>query len=294
MKKILVLGSSGLLGSELTSGLYFQSHTINTHSLKSKTDINANLEDFKIVVEMLNKTNPDIIINLVGLTNVDRCEKFPKQAFDINVKTVKNLVNAIKKHFPKIFLIHISTDQVYDSHEYCSEDKVCLSNYYSYSKYCGELIASQTSSTILRTSFFGKSKVSNRASLTDWLYNELTQGNNFEVFKDVLFNALSLNNICKMIELVVENKIEGTFNLGSNNGMSKSDFAFQFAKRINISNSKMKPINISEYKNVYAYRPKGMLMNITKFEDIFKVKLPDLLDEIELVAQEYRNEKSRT
>lgn len=294
MKKILVLGSSGLLGSELTAGKYFKSYNVCTHSLKSNTDINANLEDLKIVVEMLNKINPDIIINLVGLTNVDHCEKFPKQAFDINVKTVKNIVNAIKNHFPKIFLIHISTDQVYDSIEYCPEDKVSLSNYYSYSKYCGELIASQTSSTILRTSFFGKSKVSNRTSLTDWLYNELTQGNSFQVFKDVLFNALSLNNVCKMIELVVESKTEGTFNLGSNNGMSKSDFAFQFAKKINISNPKMKHVNISENKNVYAYRPKGMLMNISKFENIFKVKLPDLIDEIELVAQKYRNEKSRT
>ena len=40
-----------------------------------------------------------------------------------------------------------------------------------------------------------------------------------------------------------------------------------------------------------AYRPKNMMMNLTKFENKFKVNLPDLIDEINLVAQEYRDDQ---
>ncbi len=97
---VLILGSSGLLGSELVSGQYLKKYKIISQSKKSLTDFNIDLEDFDQVYKMLDEVRPDIIINLVGLTDVDHCEKFPSEAYNLNVKTVKNLVNAI----PKIFI----------------------------------------------------------------------------------------------------------------------------------------------------------------------------------------------
>ena len=61
--------------------------------------------------EMLDQVKPQAIINLVGQTNVDFCEQHPDEAKRLNVKIVKNLVQAIKKSSFKPFLIHISTDQ---------------------------------------------------------------------------------------------------------------------------------------------------------------------------------------
>ena len=226
---ILILGSSGLLGSQLMSGQYLKNYKIISQSFKSKADYNVDLENYDQVIKMLKLSRPEIIINLVGLTSVDQCEKFPNQAYKKNVKTVENLVGAIKECSLKSFLIHISTDQVYDSKSSCSEKNINLSNYYSFSKYCGELIAAQMNSTIFRTNFFGKSKISTRISLSDWLHNELLKETDINVFDDVWFNPLSINNVCKMIELAVKQKIKGIFNLGSNNGMSKADFAFNFA-----------------------------------------------------------------
>jgi dTDP-4-dehydrorhamnose reductase len=287
MKKILVLGSSGLLGSELTSGKYLEKYKIISQSLRSETDFNLDLENYYELIKMFEKVNPDIVINLVGFTDVDYCEKFPKKAYRLNAKTVENLVYAIKECHSKSYLVHISTDQVYDSSGYCSEKNIRLSNYYSFSKYIGELIASRTSSTILRTNFFGRSKTANRSSLTDWLYYELKNGNTINLFEDVCFNPISMQNFCKIIESVVEKKIQGIFNLGSNDGMSKADFAFNFAKFMNFSTSNMKCIKVSEANFLNAYRPSNMIMNLTKFEHRFKIKLPKLINEIELVSKEY-------
>ncbi len=284
---ILVLGSSGLLGSELTSGQYLNKYKIISQSLKSETDFNVNLEDYNQVIKMLEKVKPDIVINLVGLTNVDHCEKFPNEAHKLNVKTVENLVEAIQQCSFKTFLVHISTDQVYDSEGFSIEKNTNLSNYYSFSKYCGELVAAKISSTILRTNFFGKKKTLVRSSLTDWLYAELSAGNTINVFEDVWFNPLSIYNLCKMIELVVEKKIRGVFNLGSNDGMNKANFAFHFAKALDLSTSNMKQIKVSNAKFLNAYRPKNMTMNVTKFEREFNFKLPKLIEEIELTAKEY-------
>ena len=284
---VLVLGSSGLLGSELVSGQYLNKYKIISQSLKSLTDYNVDLQDFDQVYKMLDKVRPDIIINLVGLTDVDHCEKFPIKAYNLNVKTVENLVNVIQKYSLNSFLVQVSTDQVYDVEGFSIEKNINLSNYYSFSKYCGELIAAQTNSVILRTNFFGKTKISSRNSLTDWLYRELTVGNDIKVFEDVWFNPLSIYNLCKMIELVVEKKINGVFNLGSNHAMNKAEFAFHFAKELKLSTSKIKKISVSNAKFLYAYRPKNMSMNLTKFEKNYNIKLPKLIEEIELTAKEY-------
>lgn len=287
MNEILVLGGSGLLGSELTSGDYLRKFKIISVSHTSDTDFNVDLEDYDQIVKILEMVKPKIIINLVGITNVDRCEQFPNEAYRLNVRTVENLVDAIQFTSLKPFLVHISTDQVYDGNGSFLEKDINLSNYYAYSKYIGELKASQISSTILRTNFFGKSKTSKRSSLTDWLYSELRQKNNINVFSDVWFNPISIYNLCKMIELTVEQKVEGTFNLGSNEGMSKADFAFHFAKNLNLSTSNMKRTEITDAKFLNAYRPRNMIMNLNKFENSFNVKLPKLSEEIKYVAKEY-------
>ena len=287
MNNVLVLGASGLLGSELISGQYLKKYKIISLSRSSKTDYNDDLENFNELLKILEKVKPKVIINLVGITNVDHCEKFPNEAYRLNVQTVENLIGATQILSEKPFLIHISTDQVYDGKGFFSEKNINLSNYYAFSKYIGELKASQISSTILRTNFFGKSKTSKRSSLTDWLYSELRQKNNINVFSDVLFNPISIYNLCKMIELTVGQKVVGTFNLGSNEGMSKADFAFHFAKNLNLSTSNMKRTEITDAKFLNAYRPRNMIMNLNKFENTFNVKLPKLSEEIKYVAKEY-------
>ena len=287
MNNLLVLGSSGLLGSELISGQYLNKYNIVSHSLSAKTDYNLDLQNYDNLVKMIQEVRPKIIINLVGITDVDRCEKFPYEAYALNVKTVENLVNAIKNFCPEAFLIHISTDQVYDTKGSDSEKNVKLSNYYAYSKYCGELIASQTSSTILRTNFFGKSKTSKRNSFTDWLLDQHNLKKDIKVFEDILFNPLCMNSLCKMIELVVQKKIQGIFNLGSHEGMSKADFSFYFAKVLNLTTSNMSKATVSNNKFLTAYRPKNMIMDLTMFENKFKVKLPKLKDEIVLASKQY-------
>ena len=59
-----------------------------------------------------------------------------------------------------------------------------------------------------------------------------------------------------MIRLVINKQPLGIFNLGSHNGMSKSDFAFAFAKELDLPTSMMKRINSTEANFLKVYRPK--------------------------------------
>ena len=280
--KIALCGASGLLGSTLSPFLSSRGHEVKTHSRREGSEYHADLSDPTDTYELLEKIAPDSIVNLVGLTDVDLCEREPNQAYLANVRTVENIASWIKQRRTPCHLVHISTDQVYDGEILHSEDQLTLTNYYAFSKYAGELAAAMVPSTILRTNFIGRSQCSKRVSLTDWIFSSLFNNIPIQVFEDVRFSPLGMLTLSKMIELSIRNKPLGVFNLGSHNGMSKAEFAFAFADKLGLSTSA-----VTRPTHLKAYRPKDMRMNSIKFERTVGIQLPQLKDEIDRVAEEY-------
>ena len=133
MKKFVVTGGSGFIGSNLVKFLlkknYFVinidklSYSANPYNLREvknnknykffKVDINDEKKIFKI----LNKYKPIGLFNLAAETHVDRSIDDPKNFIKSNILGVYNLLNAIRKYLQKskkkIKLIHVSTDEVY-------------------------------------------------------------------------------------------------------------------------------------------------------------------------------------
>lgn len=287
MIKVLVTGATGLLGSSLVPYLKQCGYKVLTHAKTSQADFMFDLSDRKKTFEVLEKIKPSVIINLVGLTSVEVCEEKVNLAYLINTCTVENLANWIRETREHCHLIQISTDHVYDGPGLNAEDSVNITNNYALTKYAGELAAGSVSSTILRTNFVGRSKVNHRESLTDWVYNSMNCGKCVEVLDDIYFSPLSINVLVKLIEVVVQKKPGGIYNLGSHNGMSKADFDFIFAKFLNLPTETMKRIGVAQAIFLKAYRPRNMRMNNFKFEDRLGVKLPHLVDIIEEIASEY-------
>jgi dTDP-4-dehydrorhamnose reductase len=285
--KLLILGSSGLLGSRLTPYLYSRGYDVKTHSRSGDAEYHADLNDLVHINKIFGMIEPAVIVNLVGLTDVDRCETHPNQAYLENVRTVENITSVIKRGTSNCHLVHFSTDQVYDETSLHAENQITLKNYYAFSKYAGELAAASSSSTILRTNFFGRSHCANRISFTDWIFTALSNGDSIQVFDDVLFSPLSMATLSEMVQLVIQKKPIGIYNLGSNEGMSKADFAFAFAEELGFSTRTMTRTSTEQVTFLKTYRPKDMRMNCSKFENILGVKLPLLTDEIKRVAKEY-------
>lgn len=287
-QNVLVLGGSGLLGSQLLSGNYLQNYRCLYQGRGPEADVQADLQDIKQVHEMLSRTRPTAIINLVGLTNVDSCEQTPNEAYRVNVRTLQNVLEACGSLSSKPRLIHISTDQVYDGPGPHREENVTLTNYYAFSKYSAELVAIAEGGIVFRTNFFGRSRIEKRQSLTDWLYKELRAGRDIQVFDDLLFSPLSMHSLCKLIEATVASRVKGVFNLGTHEGLSKADFAFQFAEFLGLPKTGMIRVKTSDVNFLKTYRPKDMRMNVAAIEKVMNISLPNLKAEIERVSQEYR------
>ena len=249
--------------------------------------VGTDLDDWDLTCQFLTQINPAIIVNMVGLTSVDQSQQDMHKALQTNTQTVVNIAKWIRQLNSSCHLIQISTDHLYDGLGPHSEENVTLTNNYSVTKYAGEIAAGQVQSTILRTNFVGRSKVSFRESLTDWVYTSLALGKNVQVLSDVLFSPLSLKTLVKMIKLVIQKKPIGIYNLGSNQGMSKADFDFEFAENLKLPLGLMERIQSSDATFLKVYRPKDMRMNCLKFEKLFGIKLPTLTEEIADAASDY-------
>jgi dTDP-4-dehydrorhamnose reductase len=287
MDKILITGATGLLGSSLVPYLKKRGYNVTTHARTTQANFMFDLSDRIRSFEILELIQPDVIINLVSLTSVELCEEQVNLAYLANTRTVENLSYWIQTAGADCHLVQISTDHVYDGVGLHTEDEITITNNYAFSKYAGELAAVRVPSTILRTNFVGRSQVSHRESMTDWVYNMMTGGRHVQVLSDVYFSPLLITTLVEMIELVVQKKPVGIYNLGSHNGMSKADFDFAFTECLSLPTNSMTRIETSQAKFLKAYRPRDMRMDSSNFENTLNVKLPHLIDLIKPAAEEY-------
>jgi dTDP-4-dehydrorhamnose reductase len=278
---VLVTGATGLLGSVLAPHLEQSGHTVIRHGLTGKSDVRADLRDATETSRILDQIRPEVIVNLVALTDVDRCQSFPRDAYLLNVRTVENIIGWILKQTPGVRLIHISTDQVYDGPGPHAEADIAPSNNYAYSKFCSELVAGRVGATILRTNFFGVGTPTHK-SFSDWLIAAFSSGVPFKVFTDILFSPLHLDTLVRFVDKVLATPRAGTFNLGSRGGISKRDFSHAVAAHLGLPTDGARDAVSSEL-DLAAYRPQDMRMNVANFEAAFGVKMPELKDEIGLL-----------
>ena len=285
MNNILVTGANGLLGSALVSYLRAQGHCV-TGCSRRQGERPADLTDFPQAKSVLNSIRPEIIVNLAANTNVDECERRPQLAYLANVRIVEHLAQWITTESPSTHLIQLSTDQVYDGAGPHREDDITLVNHYGFSKYAGELAARTVPATILRTNFLGRSRCPERASLSDWLVQSLTQGRAITVFDDVYFSPLSINRLVALIAVIMAKRVPGIFNLGSSGGMSKADCAFALAEILGLPTATMQR-GPSTAASRHARRATDMRMDSSRFQSQFGLTLPGLKEELLTLRTDY-------
>lgn len=151
--KVLILGATGMLGSDITQ--IFSKKYLTIASSRKDYDL-TKLQNFD---EYLDEISPDVIINCAAMTDVDRCEREVQQAVILNADLPKQLAIWCHKYHKK--LVHFSTDYVFDGlskNPYLEENIPNPMNQYGKTKLAGEKYILQIMSQkgqfqIIRTSW---------------------------------------------------------------------------------------------------------------------------------------------
>ncbi|MCB1122276.1 MAG: NAD-dependent epimerase/dehydratase family protein [Verrucomicrobiae bacterium] len=137
MKKLLVTGSSGLIGSEVCS--FFHDHGFFVHGVDNnqraiffgpqgdtrwnQKRLTAVLENFQHhevdirdrdgILRLVKEVRPDVIIHTAAQPSHDRAAAIPFDDFDTNAVGTLNLLEATRRTGTTIPFIHLSTNKVY-------------------------------------------------------------------------------------------------------------------------------------------------------------------------------------
>lgn len=106
MKKLLITGSSGFLGSRLA--LYYK----DKYELLLPTHSELNVSREEAVMAYMEQFQPDIVLNCAALSNTWYCEQHSDESHRVNVQGSVKIAKACKHIGAK--LVFMSSDQVYN------------------------------------------------------------------------------------------------------------------------------------------------------------------------------------
>ena len=284
MKQILVTGSNGQLGSEIRQLAKSYPGFAFTYTDVEELD----LTDGKAVNRFLQNNAFDYCINCAAYTAVDKAEDDRDLARLINVTAVEHLAKACTA--AGTFLVHISTDYVFDGthyRPYVETDPPSPGSFYGLTKLEGEEAMKRFSKTglILRTS---------------WLYSAF--GNNFVktmlrlgkerdalgVVVDQIGTPTSAGDLARAIlDILSQGKTPSgveTYHYSNEGVISWYDFA-QAIMRESKTNCKINAIESKDFP-AKANRPFYSVLNKAKIKRDFGLEIPYWLDSLKKVLSQ--------
>ena len=288
--RILITGAFGQLGHALQSVLSKKSNyeliCTGKKVKKGQEGIPLDIRNQVALKELINTTAPDILVNLAAMTNVDACELNPKLAGEINVAGLQHICDSFKGK-----IIHLSTDYVFDgtSGPYKEDDPLNPISIYGKTKLASEhiLLEKDIKNLVIRGNVLYDYSPHTSASFLNWVVSSLKNNQEIKVVEDQFNNPTWTRSMSDIIELSIENDLEGIIHWGDSVHISRFEFAKLIAKKFSLNESLIKPVLTSEL-NQPARRPLQSGLSTEKLVnmlDIIPPSIDDCLDEIIKIIQ---------
>lgn len=271
MKKILVTGGNGQLGSELKVLAKDNPQFEWVFTDRKELDLTA----LTTVESHINEIKPQILINCAAHTAVDRAESEEEVSDVLNHQTVAIMAKWTAAN--KCQLIHISSDYVFDGTSVLALTEgapVGPINVYGKTKLAGEKAAIQNNPNviILRTSWvyssFGNNFVKTMSRL-------MQQRDSLNVVNDQVGSPTYAADLAMAIMTITNHKEwqAGIYNFSNEGQISWYEFALAI-KEIGGYTCEISGIPSSKYPTP-AKRPAYSLLDKTKIKQTFGVTVPN-------------------
>ena len=267
MKRVLLTGSNGLLRPKITANILATKRADLIATSKGANRFPANegflyeeldISDAEKVKEIIERFQPNVIINTAAVTNVDIAEKDKEQCRRINIDAVGQLTKICAEK--DIHFIHLSTDFVFDgaAGPYREDDTPNPLSYYGESKVHAEEIikASNCKWTIVRTILvYGIVSDLSRSNIVLWAKSALEKGSPINVVHDQWRMPTLAEDLAEACLSAAEKEACGIYHVSGKDMMSIIDLVQRVAEFWNLDRSLIRPISSDDLKQD-ARRPK--------------------------------------
>ncbi len=283
--KILLFGKNGQVGSELSQSLQPLGKVTALDRNTNHEGLCGDITDFVKIRDVFEKICPNIVVNAVAYTAVDKAENEPYKADLVNHLSLENLAKLTKKH--QALLIHYSTDYVFDGsgHNPWTEDSPTNPlNVYGQSKRNGELALERSGVNFinLRTSWvygihghnFIKTmlKLAKTHETLNIIHDQVGSPTSARLIADIT------SQIIRYYQLKSNQTVFGHYHLAPNGVCSwyeYANFIFEHAKKLGLELTikKVNAITSKDYPTP-AKRPHNSRLDTHKLQHNFDICLP--------------------
>ena len=246
-KKVLILGSTGLIGHQIHKLLSEESgyelFDISYRNKLHQETLLVNIINEDELKNEIKKIKPNFVINCIG-TLIKESALNPELAVLTNAllpHRLKNICDSIQAK-----LIHMSTDCVFSGNNkkpYKENDIKDGLDVYAKTKSLGEIIENQH--LTIRTSVIGPELKRDGEQLFNWFMSEKGE---IEGFSDAIWSGVTSLELARGVKWMIENNINGLYQLTNGIPISKNEILQLFKKytKKNISITPILGINIDK------------------------------------------------
>jgi dTDP-4-dehydrorhamnose reductase len=278
--KILITGVNGQVGHALMQQL-------TDHELIGITRQDCDLTNLDQIRQLIDRHQPDLIINPAAYTKVDQAEDEPELAFQINRDAPKVMAEKAREY--NIPIIHFSTDYVFDGEKkeaYIEDDPTHSLGVYGRSKCAGEEVIQEVCGLvyIFRTSWV-YSNIGHNFYLT---MKKLSQERDeLKVVADQMGVPVSNQFIAEQMKAIIpqlNDNNTGVYHLVPDGSCSWHEFAKQIIGQTNtqFNLNNLHPIASHEFPT-NTKRPANSVLSNAKIKQTFHLSFNDWSQELEKI-----------
>ena len=242
--KVLLLGGSGQLGSEIRSRWTGDEIIAPSHR-------ELDLEDAAALERGLDRLQPELLVNCAAFHNVDACELEPERAFAVNALAVDRAAALCAQR--DIAFLTISTDYVFGgdaSLPYIEEDCPRPISAYGASKLAGEqlVLRRHARALVVRTcGVYGAHASKSKGTFVDRVVAQARSGETPRVVNDVVASPTYAGDLAVALRALVDRGAPGLYHACNAGAVTWYDFARAALDLAGISQP-VEPISAAQWK----------------------------------------------
>lgn len=284
-KKVLVLGSTGMLGHVLFNTLKKQTkYEVVDLVYRNKLNENSIICDVTNkdkLADVINSVNPDIIVNCIGVL-IKGSTKNPANAIYINSFLPHYLASLAKEVNARF--IHVSTDCVFSGSKggYLESDFRDADDVYGRSKALGELFGDDT--LTIRTSIIGPEIKETGEGLLHWFLNQVGDINGYT---QAFWGGVTTLELSSAILAALDQNISGLIHLTNGVAISKFKMLQLFKKEFSRNNLNIGPLDTKKVDKSLKSERSDFNYTVPSYAQMFQKMHENMQENKEVYAKNY-------